>query len=357
MAISLIRDRVKVEILRDTSAVSRVSFGVPLFIGETDISVRAASYANLEEVADAYETTDPEYLAASAFFAQTPQPRQIVIGFRDSAAPETYVEALEEIRAVNDEWFCVATQETDPSVADATALATAVSALPGTRQVWFRSADADILDSTSTEDIAAELQDANFDQARVVYHTAAATNYADMAMLGRVLPIPESRVSGPGTAAWHDQPIQGIAGDSFTSTERSAAEDKNAEFFISVASATRAMGGKMAGGEWGDVMHGIAWLETRLSEDIYQLLSRAADRRQKIPYTDEGISRVEGVVRNRLDIGADIGLLTPDFTTSVLRREETEFDDRANRILRDVNFDAPLAGAIKFVNVSGIVTA
>ena len=354
MSISLIRDRVQVEILRDTSAISQVSFGVPLFIGDTTGAPRAASYANMEEVADEFAITDPEYLAAQAFFAQTPQPRRLIIGNKD--ALETYVEAITAIRAVNDEWFAVAIEETDPSVADATAIATAVSALPGLRQVWFRSADADILDGTSTTDIAAELQDANFDQARVVYHTLAATNYADMAMLGRVLPIPESRTSGPGSAAWHDQPIVGITGDSFTSTQRAAAEAKNAEFFISVASATRAMGGKMAGGEWGDVMHGLAWLETRISEDIYQLLARAADRRQKVPYTDEGISRVEGTLRNRLDIAVSTGLLA-DFVTSAPRREDTQFNDRANRILRDVTFDANLAGAIKFVNVSGVVTA
>lgn len=356
MSISLIRDRVHVEILRDTAAVSRVSFGVPLFIGTTDKSVRAASYANIEEVANVYDVSDPEYIAAQAFFGQQPQPRKLIIGWKDdTASPETYSEAIEAIRVVNDEWFAVAIEETDPSTA--TAIADTVAALPGTRQVWFRSADADILDNQQSSDIASLLKTANYDQARVVYHTAAVTTYPDMAMMGRVLPIPESRTSGPGTAAWHDQPVQGVAGDNFTSTQRATLEDKNAEFFINVAGNTRAMGGKMAGGEWGDVMHGIAWLGTRLSEDIYELLTRAADRRQKIPYTDEGIARVEGVVRNRLGIGVDMNLLASGFTTSVPRREQTQFSDRANRVLRDVTFDAPLAGAIKFVNVSGVVTA
>lgn len=355
MSISLIRDRVKVEILRDTSAVSRVSFGIPLFIGETASAPRAASYANLEEVGDEFATTDREYLAASAFFSQSPQPRELIIGNR--AVGETYVEAIEAIRDVNDTWYAVAIDETDPPDADASAIATAVSALPGFRQVWFRSAAAGILDQAVDTDIASVLQTANFDQARVVYHSASSTAFPDMAQLGRVLPIPESRTSGPGTAAWFDQPVVGIPGDTFTATERSTLEDKNAEYFINVAQATRAQGGKMAGGEWGDVIHFVAWLETRLSEDVYQLMTRAADRRQKVPYTDEGIARVEGVVRNRLDIGVSIGGILDDFTVSTPLRENTQFGDRVNRVLKDVNFEANLQGAVKFVEISGVVTA
>ncbi|MBT8411710.1 MAG: DUF3383 domain-containing protein [Octadecabacter sp.] len=356
MSISLIRDRVQVQIARDTSAVARVSFGVPLYIGHTDVSVRAASYANLEEVGDVFATTDREYIAAQVFFAQSPQPRELVIGYRNSAS-ETYVEALSAIRDVIDTWYAVAIDDSALSTADASALATAVSALPGFRQVWFRSADADILDAAADTDVASVLQAANFDQARVVYHSQAATAFPDMAQLGRVLPVPESRTSGPGTMAWFDQPITGIPGDTFTATQRSTLEAKNAEYFISVADAVRSQGGKMAGGEWGDVIHFVAWLETRLAEDVYQLMTRAADRRQKVPYTDEGIARVEGVLRNRLDIGVSIGGILDDYTTSVPRREDTLFGDRANRTLKDVTFEANLQGAVKLVQINGVVTA
>jgi hypothetical protein len=364
MSISIIRNRVQVQILRDTSAVSRVSFGVPLFIGTTEITspapLRVARYSNIDEVLAVYADTTPEYKAAAAFFGQTPKPRELVIGYK--ASGESYVQALTAIRAINDEWFCVAIAANNIATADATALATAVSALPGLRQVWFRSDAAGVLDGTSTTDIAAVLKAGNFDQARVVYHSLAATAFPEMAQMGRVIPIPESRTSGPGSAAWHKQPIVGIPGDTFTDTQLGvidpkAGNGKNVEYFINVAGAVRTMGGKMAGGEWGEVMHGLAWLETRLSEDVFELLSRAADRRSKVPFTDEGIARVEGVVRDRLQKGADIGLLVDDFTTSSPLRENTEFGDRVNRVLKDVTFEANLAGAIKFVEISGVVTA
>lgn len=195
MSISLIRDRVKVTILRDTSAVERVSFGVPLFIGTTDEGVVAASYANLEEVAAVYAETTPEYKAALAFFSQQPNPDQIVIGYKSGA--QTYSEAMTAIRALNDEWFAVAIESR--LEADALGMAAAVSALPGIRQFWAATDDAGVLDSADTTDIASQLQALNYDQARVVYHSLAAAAYPELAILGRVLPIVENRTSAPGT--------------------------------------------------------------------------------------------------------------------------------------------------------------
>ena len=360
MSISIIRNRVQVEILRDTSAVARISFGVPLFIGTTDEDVRAAAYSNIDEVEAVFADTTPEYKAAAAFFSQNPQPRRLIIGYK--ATGESYVQALTAIRAVNDEWFCVAIEENNLATADATPLAVAVTALPGLRQLWLRSDASAILDGTSTTDLAAVMKAANYDQVRVVYHSLAATAFPEMAQMGRVLPIPESRTTGPGSAAWHDQPIVGIPGDNFTTTQIGVLDaeggtGKNVEYFVNVAGAVRSMGGKMAGGEWGDVMHGLAWLGTRLSEDVYELIARAGNRREKVPYTDAGIARVEGVVRDRLQRGADISLLVDDFTTSAPLRENTDFGDRVNRVLRDVTFEANLAGAIKFAKISGVVTA
>ena len=352
MSISLTRDRVQVTITRESTTLARVSFGVPLFIGTTDPDGPvAAAYADMDEVVAVYANTTPEYAAALAFFSQSPQPRRLIIGYK--TAEQSYVQAMAAIRAVNDEWFAVAIESRTDS--DAIAMAPAVSALPGLRQFWYRSADADILVPGDTTSIAYTFSSAGYDQARVVYHSQAAVLYPDMAMMGRVLPIPESRDSGPGSAAWHDQPIIGIPGDSFTSAQRAAIEAVNAEFFISVAGATRAQGGKMAGGEWGDIMHFLAWLETRMAEDGYLLMAQSADRRQKVAYTDQGIAQVESIVRNRLDLGVSIGGITDDYTVTVPRRADTSSADRAARILRDVTFTANLQGAIKFMIISGAV--
>ena len=353
MSIALIRDRVKVQILRDTKAVARIGFGVPLFIGTTVKTARALSYKNLEEVGDVYAETDEEYIAALGFFGQSPQPRELIIGWKDT--DETYTEALAAIRVVNDTFYAVTIESM--LEADILAMSAAVSALPGFRMFCARSANVNILDQLVVNDIASQLKALSYDQARVVYHPDAATNYAELRQLGRCLPIPESATTGPGSAAWHDQPIVGLTGGNFTSSQRSTLEAKNCEYFINIAGATRSMGGKMAGGEFCDIIHFVAWLETRLAEDLYELMARAGNVRSKIPFTDEGIARVEGVVRNRLNIAVGIGGILNDFTVTVPLREETQFGDRVARTLKDVNFVANLQGAIKLIQVNGTVVA
>jgi hypothetical protein len=42
--------------------------------------------------------------------------------------------------------------------------------------------------------------------------------------------------------------------------------------------------------EWADIVHFVAWLETRLAEDVYELMARAGNRRSKVPFTDAGIA-------------------------------------------------------------------
>ena len=146
MSISLIRDRVKVQILRDTKAVARLGFGTPLFIGETVKTARVRSYANLEEVGEVYAETDEEYIAALGFFSQSPQPRELIIGRKDE--DETYTEALAAIRTVNDSFYAVTIESM--LVDDILAMSAAVSALPGLRMFCARSNDINILDSLVT---------------------------------------------------------------------------------------------------------------------------------------------------------------------------------------------------------------
>ena len=86
-------------------------------------------------------------------------------------------------------------------------------------------------------------------------------------------------------------------------------------------------------------------------------MARAGNVRSKVPFTDEGIARVEGVIRNRLNIAVNIGGILPDYTISVPLREETQFGDRVNRTLKNVTFVANLQGSIKYVEILGTVVA
>ena len=78
----------------------------------------------------------------------------------------------------------------------------------------------------------------------------------------------------------------------------------------------------------------------------------------KIPFTDPGIAIIEAEVRGVMDLGISKGIFAADPapTVSVPLAVDVDTNDKANRLLPDVNFTAVLAGAIHFVEVNGTVT-
>jgi hypothetical protein len=326
---------------------------------------RVASYASMEEVATDFLATTPEYLAAEAFFAQGGNAKQLLVGFK--TATETYTQALTAIRALRDDFYAIAIQDTTKAVQ--LALAATVLGLAGRKAVFFRTDDANTLVDGNTTHLGAELKALNNDNAQAVYHYNAWTStnttgrFPEWRIMGRVLPIVENQLQAPGSTSWHNQKVVGIepsfspAGGklSFTQTERNILNFNNVEALESDGANVRTLGGKMAGGEWGDVIHGAAWLEARLEEDLYNLLTTQADRFSKIGYDTKGIAQVESVIRARLQKAVNTRFIDADYTVTTPTVEQTEATDRANRVY-NAQFEARLIGAIKFMTIQGTLT-
>lgn len=65
-----------------------------LILGDTSVigvGERIRSYNGIDEVAEDFSTTDPEYLASVKFFAQSPQPESVFIGRWASSATKAYL--------------------------------------------------------------------------------------------------------------------------------------------------------------------------------------------------------------------------------------------------------------------------
>lgn len=78
-----VSDVVTVGIILAPSAAPARNFGALLIIGSStvvDVSERIREYSTLAQVATDFGTTAPEYLAAQAFFSQSPQPNRVKIG-------------------------------------------------------------------------------------------------------------------------------------------------------------------------------------------------------------------------------------------------------------------------------------
>jgi len=82
---SALNEIVVVNINRESVGLTQAGFGTPLILGEhTRTSEKIKSYANINEVAEDFQTSDLEYNKALAMFSQEISPEKIKIGKRSA---------------------------------------------------------------------------------------------------------------------------------------------------------------------------------------------------------------------------------------------------------------------------------
>lgn len=78
-----IKDIVNVQITRETQQVSRQGFGFPMILGiNKGMIAVVGTFSSLEEVGESFNSSSREYLAAQAFFVQSPSVTAVKIGRR-----------------------------------------------------------------------------------------------------------------------------------------------------------------------------------------------------------------------------------------------------------------------------------
>lgn len=156
----------------------------------------------------------------------------------------------------------------------------------------------------------------------------------------------------PGSATWAYKPLAGIGADVWTPSQRATIEGYSANHYAAEAAIGITRPGTMFGGEWIDVVHGLAWLEARLQERLFALLVN----NPKIPYTDAGFALLVAEVSAQLTEAESKGVLDAGWTVTITPVASQATADRAARIVRGLEFEARLAGAVHTINVVGTVT-
>jgi hypothetical protein len=348
-----LRDIVNVQITRQTRAVSRVGFGTLLIVGEHAIfAERVRYYADIDAlVDDGFAVGDEIYKAAAAALSQSPRPVRIGVG-RKAAVGETWVEAMTAIRNYNDEWYgLVITSRVEADV-----LAVAGWVETQIKIFGTSSDDIGILDAGDVGDIVSQLQDLGYARTFAFYHDEV-DQYVEAALFGKQLP------KDPGTESWKFKTLAAVTADQLTESQALAALDKGANLYQSIGGVSITREGNMVEGEFIDIIHGVDWLQARMTERIYSRLVNLP----KVPYTDGGIAVVESEIRGQLQDAQTVGFIAgdtldeqdhvvPAFTITVPRAADVPANDKAERVLNGVSFNATLAGAIHAVNVNGVVS-
>ena len=463
-----IEEIVDVQISIQDTSVSRAGFGVPLILGlHTAFGTRTRFYATLEEVLADFAANDPVGRAAAALFGQDLRPTKIGVG-RIDVGDASLGDSIQAVRDENDDWYMLIT--TDHS--DATILAAAAAIQPLRKIYGASSADADILNTAITTDIASQLKALTYDRTFLIYNALAGTGvneltditindiatffdvsgaaksftlpagigyvwydvtdgsnsqadpggpgtgvkvdilaadiatgiatktdtalgtsgllvsnsvasatvsietlassesapnaldvnanvtilvtqegsepqYSEAAWAGGILPL------DPGSVTWFGKKLSSVTISELTTTQKSSAFGKNANTYSSIAGVGITQNGVMASGRFIDIRRGVDWLQARIEERIFFQIANLA----KIPYTDPGVAIIENELRAQLIQAVDRGVLAadPPFTVTVPKVLDVAPNDRANRCLPDVKFEARLAGAIHKVIIRGVV--
>lgn len=341
-----LKDVVDVQISLAVSGLIRVGFGTMLFVSE----YAAAPHARVIEFSTADEAAaDPNINAGTLkaverFFGGDLKSDRVKVGYK--LTTETWAEALSAIVDFDDGWYALAID----SAVEADVLEVAGWSQARIKLYLARSADAAILDPSDATDIGSQLLAVEYDRTALIYSSAAATDYPEMAWAGGILP------ENPGSITWAFKRVPGIAADGFTGSEITSLEAKRVTRIENIQGITRTFGGYVSRpAVFVDLRRGIDYVAQRMAEDILVLLTTE----KKVPGDDRGSVMVENVIRARLLQSMDEDILINDneWTVHVPLFAERDQVDREARFLDGCTWNANLVGAIHKVSVRGEVSA
>lgn len=164
----------------------------------------------------------------------------------------------------------------------------------------------------------------------------------------------------PGSETWANATLGGVSHDNLPEAASKAIRDMNGNTFEPFRNLSLTQGGKVAGGEWIDVIRFRDWLLEQIRVNVFQAFVN-----NRIPFTDPGIAIIHGRLLQSLIRGRDVGGIAPEevdpttdriipsFTTTIPSSVTIPVNDKANRTLKGVKFTARLAGAIHAVEIDG----
>lgn len=347
-----IDDLVKVTITKESSAVPRAGFQRPAFVtAHSNFAARLKIYTGSgilsDIVTDGFATTDPAYKMADAALAQTPRLSSLALG-REDALDADLAATMNAIVAEADTSFYGFAHE---SRVEADVLALAAWAESSTKIYSAQSLDAAIQAQTAGN----VLEDLNGFAYRRTWltprnSTLSPDDYGDCRALARILVQDMDAPRGHTDLAY--KTLAGMTPDTWTGADRTYIHGLEGNTYELRGGKNVYFPGNMVGGAPIDEVMAIDWLDYRLTEDVFALLSGVST---KLPFTQAGIDTLETVVRGRLQIAVQVGILD-SYDLDIPTLEETQASDREARILRTITFTARLAGSIRKVEISGKVS-
>ena len=233
---------------------------------------------------------------------------------------------------------------------NAASAAAAVAAWAETNEKLFAytSNDDQNVSSTVTNDVFSTLKLSSYTQSYGIQNANDTQGHSGAAWDGLIL-----AKFKPGQENWNFKTLAGIQVDDLNGTETSALDNKHANYFVTVGGLNLTQGnGKVASGEYIDVIRFLNWLKSEMGLRVFAALANLP----KVPFTDTGLDVIRSVMLAVLQDGIDVGGLV-DGTQVVEMPVVADIDPitKGERTLDNVTFSAELQGAINKVIVQGTI--
>lgn len=355
---------VNVDIEISTPASSDESFSNILFVvpapdgtGSKTIGTSVISITQPSDLKDYGFTAEHQaYIMATVAFSQSPEPDKIFVIVRsstvndDETVYESIADCLDRALAAGG-WYGITLAKTFNNATD---LAAAITWTEANKKLFGYAFDTATNPVTST----------NYFRSFAVYcggvpdkaTTPDENFYIPVAMMAKCFGY------NPGSETWALKALAGVNPCKLTSTMKTYCDNNNITYFTTYAkkNITSAMGGKVLGNEWIDTIRFRDWLKNDMQESVFNLLVL----NQKVPYTDDGITAVEGKMEESLKAGQNVGGIAlteydeddneiPGYTITVPNSFDITDAQKASRRLEGCKFKAKLAGAIQVVEING----
>lgn len=263
---------------------------------------------------------------------------------------EDPTDALDAIKLIDNNWYGIV------SVSHVVADVQDIAAWTETQtKIFGTSSDVtDVVNVAAASDdpvtgtIAARLNGSNYARTFCLYSGQAATKYPEAAVFGIFV------TQDPGSYTVMFKTLAAITADELSETQVTNALAKECNIYHEVGGVDMVQNGTVVEGEFIDTIVFIDWLKARMTENIFTQMVNLP----KIPFTDSGITVIEGEVKGQLQRGIDAGGLTDDPApvVTVIDAADAVPADKAARLLKGTTFTGTLAGAIHATEVNGVVT-
>ncbi|NMP26848.1 DUF3383 domain-containing protein [Rahnella sp. SAP-1] len=306
---------VSVDVIMSPTAATGRNFGSLLILGTSTVipvSERLRLYSAAADIGTDFGVESEEYKAATTFFAQSPAPTQVYVGrwaktlaTAEAGSVETMLQAVNAVLDYNS-WYGLTIADSAPLAAvDILSAAAAIESAGVSRIMAITSADAAILTTTSTTDLASKLKAASYGRTFIQY--SSTNSYAAVSAFGRAFTVDFTGSNTTLTMKFKQEPT--VTYETITTSQAAAIDAKNCNVFAYYANDTAILQqGVMSNGDFFDERHGLDWLQNYVQTNLYNLLYTSTT---KIPQTDPGVTRLLTNVEKSMDQAEKNGLIAP----------------------------------------------